>query len=310
MSDVFPIENESCNHPFDTLSTTEERYIICSSCGYSTLTGSQDAFELLFLSTAIKISSQDDKISNLENFIINNFGNAICTYCDAWIDRDEPETGLKLLNIWTCVEHITLAINDLEYEDIMEEITDWIKSSGFLLSTNIYNKLVLEELYATIPNLKNFINTIEIEKSETVLLDPILVNSLNLIVPITVDDIITGMSKALDVAEKVNLNYSRPFLLGIVSGCDKYLKGEFNNDLYFEDSFDSQADIIYNKIAENSLFPLQINRIKAYVEILGEDMPDIFTVDGDMVDQLLLMTAARGAETLLSTIILEEDSNF
>jgi hypothetical protein len=36
-------------------------------------------------------------------------------------------------------------------------------------------------------------------------------------------------------------------------------------------------------------------------------MPDIFTVDGEMVDQLLVMTASRGAEMLLSTFITQED---
>ena len=116
------------------------------------------------------------------------------------------------------------------------------------------------------------------------------------------------IARAFPVKDLEEIKFSRSFLLGIISGSDSWLRGDIVIDDHLEDEFQSEADSIYKKIAELSLPPVQLSRIKTYVEINSDNMPDIFTVDGDLVDQLLLMTAARGAESLLKNIYDYEEN--
>jgi len=307
LSDVYPIEGEPCNHPFDSLSTSQDRNLICNYCGFTCSTDSQDAFELLFLSAAIKISTQDDKISNIESFISNNFGNSVCSFCDTWIDKDEPDSGLKLNNIYCCIEHVALGVYTLNEENLLNSVCTWLKATTILESSNVSKKFILEELFSSLPELKKTLLDDNCNINETIIIDPILVKSLNLTVSISIDDAVIAMCKLLSLEPKTELFYSRSLFLGIIAGAELWIRGDLDEEIHFEDSFESETDVIYKKIAERSLSPIQLNRIKSYVEILGEDMPDIFTVDGEMVDQLLVMTASRGAEMLLSTFITQED---
>lgn len=307
MSDVYPIEGETCNHPFDSLSTSEDRNLICNYCGFTCSTDSQDAFELLFLSAAIKISTQDDKISNIESFISKNFGNSVCSFCDTWIDKDEPDSGVKLNNIFCCIEHVALGVYSLDEENLIDLVCTWLKSTTILESSNISKKFILEELFSSLPELKKTLLDDNCEINETIIIDPMLVKSLELTVPITVDDAVLAMCKLLALEPKTELFYSKSLFLGIIAGAELWIRGDLEEEIHFEDSFESETDIIYNKIAERSLSSIQLNRIKSYVEILGEDIPDIFTVDGEMVDQLLVMTASRGAEMLLSAFIAQDE---
>jgi len=307
LSDVYPIEGESCNHPFDSLSTTEDRKLICNYCGFTCSTDSQDAFELLFLSAAIKISTQDDKISNIESFISNNFGNSVCSFCDTWIDKDEPDSGVKLNNIYCCTEHVALGVYSLDEENLIDLVCTWLKTTTILESSNVSKKFILEELFSSLPELKKTLLDDNCEINETIIIDPMLVKSLDLTVPITIDDAVSAMCKLLVLEPKSELFYSKSLFLGIIAGAELWIRGELEEEIHFEDSFESETDIIYNKIAERSISSIQLNRIKSYVEILGDDMPDIFTVDGELVDQLLVMTASRGAEMLLNSFITHEE---
>jgi hypothetical protein len=309
MSDVYSVGEESCNHPFDLLSTTEDRFLYCAGCESKWPTSDADSFEVMFLSVAIKISTQDDKIVNLEQFISSNFGTAICANCDLWVDSDDPETGFKLSNIWTCVDHISVTASYLDDKEIYKEIIQWAENADLFSSLNIRKKFILEELISSLPGLYEEIIEKNIEIEDRVIIDHRLVHELGLTIPITINDLIKSILIKLDIEKGLEeIKFSRSFLLGIISGADSWLRGDIVIDDHLDEDFQSEADSIYKKIAELSLPPVQLSRIKTYVEINSDNMPDVFTVDGDLVDQLLLMTAARGAESILKNIYNYEEN--
>ena len=280
MNEVYSVGDQSCNHPFDLLSTTEDRVLYCAGWENKWSYPDADSFEVMFLSMAIKINTQDEKIGNLEQFISSNFGTAICANCDTWVDSDDPETGFK-----------------------------WAEKADLFSSLNVRKKFILEELLSSLPGLYEEIIEKNIEIEDRLILDHRLVHELGLTIPITVSDVVKSLLSKLDIQKDLEeIKFSRSFLLGIISGSDSWLRGDIVIDDHLEDEFQSEADSIYKKIAELSLPPVQLSRIKTYVEINSDNMPDIFTVDGDLVDQLLLMTAARGAESLLKNIYDYEEN--
>ena len=309
MNEVYSVGDQSCNHPFDLLSNTEDRFLYCAGCESKWSYPDADSFEVMFLSMAIKINTQDEKIGNLEQFISSNFGTAICANCDTWVDSDDPETGFKLSNIWTCVDHISVTASYLDDKDVYKEIIIWAEKADLFSSLNVRKKFILEELLSSLPGLYEEIIEKNIEIEDRLILDHRLVHELGLTIPITVSDVVKSLLSKLDIQKDLEeIKFSRSFLLGIISGSDSWLRGDIVIDDHLEDEFQSEADSIYKKIAELSLPPVQLCRIKTYVEINSDNMPDIFTVDGDLVDQLLLMTAARGAESLLKNIYDYEEN--
>jgi len=69
-----------------------------------------------------------------------------------------------------------------------------------------------------------------------------------------------------------------------------------------DDDIDSR-EILWKAIAHYAMPQLGLMRAHAYVDFHGVDLPSVTTVDGEMVDQLLMMTSARAAETLLADLV-------
>jgi hypothetical protein len=304
VSDIFPIDDPTeCRHPFDLLSTTLERELVCEGCGGAWPTADADALEVLFLAAADKAAEQDDRLDRLEGFITQNFGAAGCSACGGWIDADEPLTGGRIAGMWACVQHLSVAAAYVDTPAAKEEALEWAERAGLLLSRDLEHRFRWEELVSCLPDLATAAETRELEVEETVTMDPRLMHALGLSHPVTVDEVIDAMSSLLG-SGKVTESPGRALMLGIVAGADLWCRDRLPEDIDGDDEIDEELDEpdqLWIRIANYALPPLQLLRVQAYIELHGEDLPTQVTVDGEMVDQLLRMTAARGAESLLGS---------
>lgn len=309
MSDIFPIDDPSdCRHPFDLLSTTMERELVCAGCGGAWPTSDADALEVLFLAAALKAAEQDDRLDRLEEFITHNFGAAGCSACGGWIDADDPLTGGRIAGMWACVQHLSVAAAYVDTPAAKEEALDWADRAGLHESRALEHRFRWEELLSCLPDLTTAAETRGIEVEDTVTMDPRLMHALGLSHPVTVGEVVEAMSKLLG-SGLVTEASGRALILGIVAGADLWCRDRLPVDIDGDDEIDEdleEPEQLWLRIANYALPPLQLLRVQAYLELHGEDLPTQATLDGEMVDQLLRMTAARGAETLLGACFDEE----
>jgi hypothetical protein len=306
MSEIFPVDDpESCRHPFDLLSTTETRDLVCAGCGGAWPTSDADALEVLFLASADKAAEQDDRLDRIENFITHNFGAAGCSACGGWVDADDPSTGGKIAGMWACVQHLSVAAAYVDTPAATEEALDWAERAGLIDSRDIANRFRWEVLCSCLPDLSSMAETRGLELETDLTMDPRLMHALQLSYPVTVGEVVDAMSKLLD-GGVITDPPGRALMLGIVAGADLWCRDRLPEDIDGDDEIDEDLDDpeqLWLRIANYAIPPLQLLRVQAYIELHGDDLPTQVTVDGEMVDQLLRMTAARGAESLLGTCL-------
>lgn len=311
MSDIFPVDDPAaCRHPFDLLSTTEDRELVCAGCGGAWPTSDADALEVLFLAAADKAAEQDDRLDRLEGFITHNFGAAGCSACGGWVDADDPQTGGRIAGMWACVQHLSVAAAYVDTPAAKEEALDWAERAGLHESRDLEHRFRWEELVSCLPDLTTLASGREYTVEDTVTMDPRIMHVLGLSHPVTVTEVVDAMSELLG-AGRVTESPGRALMLGVVAGADLWCRDRLPEDIDGDDEIDEDLDEpeqLWLRIANYALPPLQLLRVQAYIELHGDDLPTQVTVDGEMVDQLLRMTAARGAESLLGACFDEEHS--
>lgn len=333
MADIYRAGGDQCHHPFDLLSTTIDRELVCAGCGGAWPTGTADAFEVLFIASAEEAVDQSNRISRLEEFISANFAAASCSACGSWIDISTASTGARVGELWACARHIGVAAAYLDSDSTTADTFLWAQRAGLLTSTAPEDRHRWEEIVSCIPEISSIATNGEIPVVTSVQLDPRILNTLGLPsgegYEAPVDDILSAAAALLGVGEPAS-GPARALLLGVIAAADMWLRGEFDPDdeleedanhidhihsgemsedddeMYFGDlDDDSEADRLWRAIAFYSMPQLGLLRARAYVDLHGENLNEVTTVDGDMVDDLLVMTAARCAETLLNGLTVE-----
>jgi len=314
MADIYRAGGDNCRHAFDLLSTTEERDLVCEGCGGTWPTESGDAFEVLFIAAADAVVEQSTRIDRLEDFITNNFSVAACSACGSWIDASDPLTGAKISELWACPRHLGVATAYLDDSSATADAFQWATKVGLLSSTRIEDRHRWEELVSCVPDLLQIATADEMGLVDRTMVDARLLTVLRLRSDtegtVGVDELLLALAGELGVGEAES-GPARSLLLGVVAASDLLLRGEFDPDDELEDDDDfidddedlDERETIWKAIAHYALPQLGLMRAHAYVDFHGADLPSISTVDGEMIDQLLMMTSARAAETLLGDLV-------
>ena len=314
MADIYRAGGENCRHAFDLLSTTEERDLVCDGCGGEWPTESGDAFEVLFIAAADAVVEQSTRIDRLEDFITNNFSAASCSACGSWIDASDPLTGAKISELWACPRHLVVATAYLDDSTATADAFVWASKVGLLSSTRIEDRHRWEEIVSCVPDMLQIATADEMGVVTRTLVDSRLLAVLRLEPDsegtVTVDELLLALAGELGVGEAES-GPARSLLLGVIAASDLLLRGEFDpddelegdEDLEDEDDDIDSREILWKAIAHYAMPQLGLMRAHAYVDFHGVDLPSVTTVDGEMVDQLLMMTSARAAETLLADLV-------
>ena len=314
MADIYRAGGENCRHAFDLLSTTLERDLICDGCGGEWPTESGDAFEVLFIAAADAVVEQSTRIDRLEDFITNNFSAAACSACGNWIDASDPITGAKISELWACPRHLGVAAAYLDDSSATSDAYIWATKVGLLSSSRIEDRHRWEEIISCVPDMLQIATADEMSVVTRTLVDSRILAVLRLQPDsegtVTVDELLQSFAGELGIGEAES-GPARSLLLGVIAASDLLLRGEFDPDDELEgdenledddEDIDSRENV-WKAIAHYAMPQLGLMRAHAYVDFHGVDLPSATTVDGEMVDQLLMMTSARAAETLLADIV-------
>jgi len=334
MADIYRSGDRLCRHPFDLLSTTLDRDLSCSGCGGEWPTGSQDAFEVLFIASAEEAVNQSNRISKLEEFITTNFSAATCNACGTWVDVNSPGSGARVGELWACTRHVGVATLYLDNPRATAELFQWSKRSGLGISVDARDRHRWEEVISCVPSVISVASDGEFNVPGILSVDPRLLKVLKLKdnSENSVEMVLSAMTLMLGLGTPVS-PASRSMLLGILAASDLWLRGEFDpddeldeeNDYRVEplhsETFDGDIvnddddELIINRIGDEndelsrlwraiayySMPQLALLRAQAYVDLHGEDVENGTTIDGGMIDDLLVMTATRAAESLLGS---------
>jgi hypothetical protein len=317
MADIYRAGGEHCRHPFDLLSTTLDRELICDGCGGAWPTGSGDAFEVLFIAAADAVVEQSTRVDRLEDFISNNFSVASCSACGTWIDGSDPKSGTKIVDLWACPRHVGVATAYLDDQAATTLALRWAIGIGLLSSTEAVDRHRWEELVSCVPDLASLAAEIGEEVNDLISVDPRILASMGIYPSqdesITIETLLEALSDLLGVGAAES-GPTRSLLLGIVAGADLFLREEFDPDDELGEETDElmidddepplgERERVWKAIAHYALPQLGLMRAHAYVDLHGADLPSVTTVDGDMIDELLMMTSARAAETLIGALV-------
>ena len=317
MADIYRAGGEHCRHAFDLLSTTEDRELVCDGCGGAWGTESGDALEVLFIAAADAVVEQSTRIDRLEDFITNNFAAASCSACGSWIDASDPGTGAKIDDLWACPRHIGVAAAYLDDQSAVADAFTWANKVGLLSSNKIEDRHRWEELISCVPDMTQIATTGEAPVVDRATVDGRILEVLVLEADeqglVSVDELLAALAAELGVGVAES-GPARSLLLGVIAASDLFLRGEFDPDeeLGGDDDFMSDdvdlddREMVWKAVAHYAMPQLGIMRAHAYVDFHGADLPSVTTVDGDMVDQLLVMTSSRAAETLLGKLVTSD----
>lgn len=318
MADIYRAGGEHCRHSFDLLSTTLERDLVCDGCGGAWPTESGDAFEVLFIAATDAVYEQSTRIDRLEDFITNNFSAASCSACGSWIDASDPRTGAKVADLWACPRHLGVAAAYLDDDSATADAFRWASQVGLLSSNRVEDRHRWEELVSCLPDLAQVATSGEEPVTNLTKVDARILGALGIEADsdglVVVDDLLGCLAASLGVG-RAESGPARSMLLGVVAASDLLLRGEFDPDDELAGEDDLLADVddlderesVWKAVAHYAMPQLGLMRAHAYVDFHGSDLPSSATVDGDMVDQLLMMTSARAAETLLAAHVRTDD---